>query len=862
MWSQLEKVRSNLKDTAGKLVDAASTVLYEDEEEDDPRELEIYKELLAKAQSEQIKITREYQKLVKEQQLKIRDLENMTTRYDTDVKTKTTSSSSSSSSFDEEMEKIVAEHELRLKDSMLERNDAIVKYEKTRKDLEMKIREAEKYKALSDRLEHRTEKMTNAQRENESTYEADMERLVAEYSKLVTSSSEKEGIFKRQISELRSELLDRRPELAKTSKNNEEMQSFQDTLSRKTLEVTMLENKFTMLKTSEQALKDLEHVLRHELRESNQNSIQELEQSSQNAKEHLESSLLNERENARKEREKYKLEIQSVKRLNESHLQNLEQKLKMNHDAKQQRTLQNQLETARKEQEKYRLEIKSEKDLNKSRLQKLEQNLESVETSRNAKQEYLESSLQNQIEITRKEQEKYRLEIVSERERIEVSLRREHTLHLEDAQSRHEDILSKTRLEHESQLHQLNERLKKSKNELLEEQREASNRLKIQADTNHSNQLKQLRHTHENELQEIKRKHRQDTQELRQRHEIESQSVLENMSAMKSQSQQEIQMLQESRDEELRNLRNAHELSQRRNHAEHEDIMRKKITEYSDRNRISIENLETQHEQMVTKLHREHRHNMATIKEEQEQIVLSSRASLEKLTQNHKEMLEKHRVQAQEKLSKMRSQISTLESNHQHKLVSMNKSFESEKQVLRQEIEQEAARRENAIRRVREEIHVEIAQAEERVRKELQDRVEEAHTKYVIPLCLLTQLLTLNHSYHFHTIRYAEESKRRREVHNKLIELQGNIRVFCRVRPIIELEKKRDVEGMVNCIEFPVESDVIVRENLRAHRYEFDAVFSPGTNQGDVFRCIEDTIVSVVDGYNVCIFAYVMTHID
>ena len=73
------------------------------------------------------------------------------------------------------------------------------------------------------------------------------------------------------------------------------------------------------------------------------------------------------------------------------------------------------------------------------------------------------------------------------------------------------------------------------------------------------------------------------------------------------------------------------------------------------------------------------------------------------------------------------------------------------------------------------------------------------------------------------------------------------------------METKREVEGMVNCIEFPVDNDVVVRENLRAHRYEFDAVFSPGTNQGTVFKQIEDTIVSVMDGYNVCIFAYGQT---
>mgnify|MGYP002214588789 CR=1 FL=1 len=36
-------------------------------------------------------------------------------------------------------------------------------------------------------------------------------------------------------------------------------------------------------------------------------------------------------------------------------------------------------------------------------------------------------------------------------------------------------------------------------------------------------------------------------------------------------------------------------------------------------------------------------------------------------------------------------------------------------------------------------------------------------------------------------------------------------------------------------------------------------MFSSGSNQSQVFKQIEDTIVSVIDGYNVCIFAYGQT---
>ena len=37
---------------------------------------------------------------------------------------------------------------------------------------------------------------------------------------------------------------------------------------------------------------------------------------------------------------------------------------------------------------------------------------------------------------------------------------------------------------------------------------------------------------------------------------------------------------------------------------------------------------------------------------------------------------------------------------------------------------------------------------------------------------------------------YHQENKSRKAIHNKLMELQGNIRVICRVRPVLEFERK------------------------------------------------------------------------
>ena len=90
------------------------------------------------------------------------------------------------------------------------------------------------------------------------------------------------------------------------------------------------------------------------------------------------------------------------------------------------------------------------------------------------------------------------------------------------------------------------------------------------------------------------------------------------------------------------------------------------------------------------------------------------------------------------------------------------------------------------------------------------------------------------------------------------MDLQGNIRVFCRVRPIVELERKTG-EG-VDVTEFPSEEDIILhRDAASKAKYEFDRVFPPASNQDIVFEAAKPTCLSVLDGYNVCIFAYGQT---
>ncbi|KAF9464929.1 P-loop containing nucleoside triphosphate hydrolase protein [Collybia nuda] len=120
----------------------------------------------------------------------------------------------------------------------------------------------------------------------------------------------------------------------------------------------------------------------------------------------------------------------------------------------------------------------------------------------------------------------------------------------------------------------------------------------------------------------------------------------------------------------------------------------------------------------------------------------------------------------------------------------------------------------------------------------------------------------------------AMESERvRRKLHNMVQELKGNIRVFCRVRPVLSSDFSSSVEGAdaeAN-MAFPDQRDhkeIVLssssesatgQERKEVYNFGFDRVFEPQATQAEVFEEISQLAQSCTDGYNVCIFAYGQT---
>lgn len=123
----------------------------------------------------------------------------------------------------------------------------------------------------------------------------------------------------------------------------------------------------------------------------------------------------------------------------------------------------------------------------------------------------------------------------------------------------------------------------------------------------------------------------------------------------------------------------------------------------------------------------------------------------------------------------------------------------------------------------------------------------------------------------------------RRELHARVMQLMGNIRVFVRVRPVLDGEKTSSLirfpghTGKPSNVETPqiASADDLTKklveviepkkdrgglsDRRKKWKFGFDEVFDPDTSQGDVWTATEPLIQSAIDGFNVTIFAYGQT---
>uniref|UniRef100_A0A7S2K311 Kinesin motor domain-containing protein n=1 Tax=Leptocylindrus danicus TaxID=163516 RepID=A0A7S2K311_9STRA len=93
---------------------------------------------------------------------------------------------------------------------------------------------------------------------------------------------------------------------------------------------------------------------------------------------------------------------------------------------------------------------------------------------------------------------------------------------------------------------------------------------------------------------------------------------------------------------------------------------------------------------------------------------------------------------------------------------------------------------------------------------------------------------------------------------SKILQLQGNIQVCCRIRPMSNKERENEEQGIVEPLS-ETEIGCFDHRSRSWKSFAFDRVWGPDEGQSSVFQDVEPLALSVVDGYNSCIFAYGQT---
>ncbi|KAJ6397536.1 hypothetical protein OIU77_018531 [Salix suchowensis] len=141
----------------------------------------------------------------------------------------------------------------------------------------------------------------------------------------------------------------------------------------------------------------------------------------------------------------------------------------------------------------------------------------------------------------------------------------------------------------------------------------------------------------------------------------------------------------------------------------------------------------------------------------------------------------------------------------------------------------------------------------------LSDQVKTAKDSFLGPPNIVDTLQKLGNEYELLRKKYLQELSDRKRLYNEVIELKGNIRVFCRCRPLNQVEI---TNGSNYVVEFDSSQDnevQIISSDSSKKQFKFDHVFEPEDNQEAVFAQTKPIVASVLDGYNACIFAYGQT---
>lgn len=260
--------------------------------------------------------------------------------------------------------------------------------------------------------------------------------------------------------------------------------------------------------------------------------------------------------------------------------------------------------------------------------------------------------------------------------------------------------------------------------------------------------------------------------------------------------------------------------------------------------------------------------NLQTITKDQEREIKAFKSEIVAVGKDKDKSLKKTEKEKEKESNAAKAKALELE-----KKLEQNKGkLGAENDKLRKDIEDVKNDLENRLKILKEQSQVlnsQLDESEQAIKdrdkeiKKLQKLIEEMTDKVGDAENLLTEhkqvkkeLKGLQNDYGVVEIKYKEEVKKRKKLHNQIEDIKGKVRVFARARPMSTNEVKK---GCKTITTFPDEMTIQVQTRNGPKQYNFDNCFGPDSTQEEVFEESCPLIQSAVDGFNVCMFAYGQT---
>nr|VDD12691.1 unnamed protein product [Brassica rapa] len=242
--------------------------------------------------------------------------------------------------------------------------------------------------------------------------------------------------------------------------------------------------------------------------------------------------------------------------------------------------------------------------------------------------------------------------------------------------------------------------------------------------------------------------------------------------------------------------------------------------------------------------------------------------------------LKRKKERSDAELSKLKQELQVLKETHEKQFLELELYAQETKTVLEKQLEESELRVVDSTNKVKEleklcEIKTKIWEKKEQTYKSfIHNQSEALQELKATSMSLKHEVLKTGENY-FQDLNYyglklrgvvhaaknyqvvVEENRR---LYNEVQELKGNIRVYCRIRPFLKGQNKKETS-----IEYTGENGELVvanplKQGKDTHRFfKFNKVFGPSSTQEEVFLDTQPLIRSLLDGYNVCIFAYGQT---